>query len=473
MFKKFLFVLFISFTLIAGEKPYVLLISFDGFRWDYLDRGLSPNIEKFYNDGIRAMSLQPCFPSKTFPNHYSIITGMYPENHGIISNYFKDIKRNQVYRLGDSAQVRNSEWYLGEAFWETAERNRIKTASYFWPGSEVHLSYRHPSYFMEYNQQTPYKDRVDGVINWLKLPKEKRPHFITLYFEDTDNTGHDFGPDSKEVNESIVRLDNIVKYLDESLKSINFRDSINIIIVSDHGMTSTPKEKRPHFITLYFEDTDNTGHDFGPDSKEVNESIVRLDNIVKYLGESLTSINFRDSINIIIVSDHGMTSTPKEKIINIERIVPDFGCKFIEPGPVMKIECDINKIEAVYQKLNQNENHYRVFRREDVPDYFHYSKNPFISPIIIVADLGYSLVDNRTMKRSVEKWSLGNHGFDNHASDMHGIFVANGSMFRKNYKTGSVLNIDIYPLLCKIFDIFPRANIDGDLSRIKFILKEE
>ncbi|PJA97569.1 MAG: alkaline phosphatase family protein [Ignavibacteriales bacterium CG_4_9_14_3_um_filter_34_10] len=403
MFKKFLFVLFISFTLIAGEKPYVLLISFDGFRWDYLDRGLSPNIEKFYNDGIRAMSLQPCFPSKTFPNHYSIITGMYPENHGIISNYFKDIKRNQVYRLGDSAQVRNSEWYLGEAFWETAERNRIKTASYFWPGSEVHLSYRHPSYFMEYNQQTPYKDRVDGVINWLKLPKEKRPHFITLYFEDTDNTGHDFGPDSKEVNESIVRLDNIVKYLDESLKSINFRDSINIIIVSDHGMTSTPKEK----------------------------------------------------------------------IINIESIVPDFGCKFIEPGPVMKIECDINKIEAVYQKLNQNENHYRVFRREDVPDYFHYSKNPFISPIIIVADLGYSLVDNRTMKRSVEKWSLGNHGFDNHASDMHGIFVANGSMFRKNYKTGSVLNIDIYPLLCKIFDIFPRANIDGDLSRIKFILKEE
>jgi len=403
MFKKFLFVLFISFTLIAGEKPYVLLISFDGFRWDYLDRGLSPNIEKFYNDGIRAMSLQPCFPSKTFPNHYSIITGMYPENHGIISNYFKDIKRNQVYRLGDSAQVRNSEWYLGEAFWETAERNRIKTASYFWPGSEVHLSYRHPSYFMEYNQQTPYKDRVDGVINWLKLPKEKRPHFITLYFEDTDNTGHDFGPDSKEVNESIVRLDNIVKYLDESLKSINFRDSINIIIVSDHGMTSTPKEK----------------------------------------------------------------------IINIESIVPDFGCKFIEPGPVMKIECDINKIEAVYQKLKQNKNHYRVFRREDVPDYFHYSKNPFISPIIIVADLGYSLVDNRTMKRSVEKWSLGNHGFDNHASDMHGIFVANGSMFRKNYKTGSVLNIDIYPLLCKIFDIFPRANIDGDLSRIKFILKEE
>ena len=401
MFKKFLFVLFISFTLIAGEKPYVLLISFFGYRWDYLDRGLSPNIEKFYNDGIRAMSLQPCFPSKTFPNHYSIITGMYPENHGIISNYFKDIKRNQVYRLGDSAQVRNSEWYLGEAFWETAERNRIKTASYFWPGSEVHLSYRHPSYFMEYNQQTPYKDRVDGVINWLKLPKEKRPHFITLYFEDTDNTGHDFGPDSKEVNESIVRLDNIVKYLDESLKSINFRDSINIIIVSDHGMTSTPKEK----------------------------------------------------------------------IINIESIVPDFGCKFIEPGPVMKIECDINKIEAVYQKLNQND--YRVFRREDVPDYFHYSKNPFISPIIIVADLGYSLVDNRTMKRSVEKWSLGNHGFDNHASDMHGIFVANGSMFRKNYKTGSVLNIDIYPLLCKIFDIFPRANIDGDLSRIKFILKEE
>lgn len=404
MKKKFvLLFLFLSITLYASKKPYVLLISFDGFRWDYLNRGLTPNIEKLYTNGVRALSFQPCFPTKTFPNHYSIITGMYPENHGIISNLFKDIKKNKIYRLGDTAEVRNAEWYLGEAFWETAERNGIKTASYFWPGSEVHLAYRHPTYFMEYNQETPYEKRVDGVIEWLKLPSKERPHFITLYFEDTDNSGHDFGPDSKEVNASITRLDNIMKYLNESLHKINFADSINIILLSDHGMTATPNEK----------------------------------------------------------------------VINVESLITDTDCKFFETGPVMKIECDKAKLEFVYSQLKQKENHFKVYKREEVPDNLHYSKNPFISPIIVIAELGYSLIDNRTAKRKDHKMSAGNHGYDNHEIDMHGIFVASGPVFKNNFITGTIQNIDVYPLLCEIFNIFPRSNIDGELSRINFILKKD
>lgn len=393
---------FIS-TLSASDKPYVLLISFDGFRWDYLNRGLTPNIDKLIQNGSRALSFQPCFPSKTFPNHYSIITGMYPENHGIISNIFNDIKENKLYRLGDSAQVRNAEWYLGEAFWETAERNGIKTASYFWPGSEVHLSYRHPTYFKEYNKQTPYKTRVEGIINWLKLPQNERPHFLTLYFEATDDAGHDFGTSSAEVNKAIHILDSTTAYLIKSLEEINFLDSLNIILLSDHGMTDTPKEK----------------------------------------------------------------------IINIESLIKDQKFKIVETGPVMKIDCKPEQVDIIYNHLKKQEKNFKVYKKENIPDYLHYSHHPFISPIIIIADLGYSLIDNRAQKRGLDDYAAGNHGFDNTEIDMHGIFIAIGKLFKSNFTTGTLRNIDVYPLLCKIFNISPRSNIDGKLENIEFILKED
>ena len=138
---------------------------------------------------------------------------MYPENHGIIFNSFINSITKDKYRLGDSLAVRNSEWYLGEAFWQTAERNGIKTASFFWPGSEVTLDYRRPTYYEKYEHNKPYRERIDGVIDWLELPKEERPHFITLYFHDTDSYGHKYGPNSPEINQSIQRLDTLINYL--------------------------------------------------------------------------------------------------------------------------------------------------------------------------------------------------------------------------------------------------------------------
>lgn len=169
--KKLILFLFISISLLAQSKPYVLLVSFDGFRWDYMNRGITPNLEKIKKEGVWALSLQPTFPSKTFPNHQSIITGMYPENHGIIANSFEDKYKNEVYRMNDSNSVNNAKWYWGEAFWETAERQGIKTASYFWPGSEVKLSYRKPTYVEAYEHTRPYDTRIEGVIKWLQLPQ--------------------------------------------------------------------------------------------------------------------------------------------------------------------------------------------------------------------------------------------------------------------------------------------------------------
>lgn len=172
-----LFILLLSIlTAYPQSQPYVILVSFDGFRWDYLNRGITPNLERIKNGGVSAISLRPVFPSKTFPNHLSIITGMYAENHGIISNSFPNFEKDYWYKMSDTSAVRDSKWYLGEAFWETAERQGIKTASYFWPGSELSLEHRHPSYREFYEHERPYAQRVEGVINWLKLPYEERPH---------------------------------------------------------------------------------------------------------------------------------------------------------------------------------------------------------------------------------------------------------------------------------------------------------
>ena len=400
--KLFLIIFFFcALNFSAQTKPYVLLVSFDGFRWDYVNRGITPNLTKVITEGASAISFKPSFPSKTFPNHQSIITGMYPAHHGIYANYFFDPYNNETYRLGDSVAVTNARWYLGEAFWETAERQGITTASFFWPGSEVTLDYRRPTYFEKYDHKLPYENRIDGVINWLKLPQEKRPHFITLYFHETDEMGHHYGPNSNECNDAI-------KLLDE---------------------------------------------------------------IAGKLLQKLDEIKMKDSVNVIFVSDHGMTEVSKERVVNVEKILEGYNCKFRDESVLMTIDPPKDKVKTVYEILKKNENHYKVYLREEVPQYFHFNDNPLIPAIVVIPDLGWNVLSNRGAGRMSEDYFNGNHGYDNQQMDMHGIFLATGPSFKQGYKTGTLWNIDVYPLLCKIFGIIPRSNIDGNLERIEFILK--
>jgi ectonucleotide pyrophosphatase/phosphodiesterase family member 5 len=350
-------------------------------------------------DGVSALSLRPSFPSVTFPNHISIITGMYPAHHGIILNNFRDPWHNTTYKMMDTAVTRDGKWYQGEAFWETAERQGITSASYFWPGSELLLNYRRPTYYEKYEHTRPYETRVEGIINWLKLPQGKRPHFITAYFHETDSQGHDFGPNSPQVN----------------------------------------------------------------------EAITRLDGIVGSLFKKLDEIKMKDSIDVIILSDHGMTDISTERIVNTEKIINDPSCKISGEGPSQFVEAPKARLNEVYSILKKNENHYKVYLRDEVPVYYHYSDNPFIGSIVVIADLGWTLVTNRMSDHIAN--TKGNHGFDNNQTDMQGIFVATGPDFKKGYHTGTLWNVDVYPLLCKIFGVYPRTNIDGKLERIEFLLK--
>jgi len=326
---------------------------------------------------------------------------MYPENHGIIHNDFADPFKNTGYEISDTVSVRDAKWYQGEAFWETAERQGIKTASFFWPGSEVSLSYRHPTYYKNYDHNLDYGKRIDGIIDWLQLPYNERPHFLTMYFHETDSKGHRFGTTGPEINSAIHLLDSLVGHLYKRLNEINMSDSVDIILLSDHGMTNLDKEKK---------------------------------------------------INI-------------EKFLSVK-------CKIYGFGPIMMIEPPAKHKEEVYESLKKVENHFRVFRKNEVPEYLHFSKNPLISSIVVIADLGWVLYDNSS-ERKIGKYSFGgDHGFDNNEIDMHGIFYAIGPHFKKNFLSSTLQNIDVYPLLSKIFNIQPRNNIDGKLERIEFILNK-
>ena len=222
-------------TVKSQKSPYVILISVDGLRHDYIKKYNPPTLSKIKENGLAAESLIPIFPSKTFPNHYSIVTGMYAENHGLISNSFYDPNLKKTYSLGNREAVENGVWYDGEPIWITAKKNNMVSASYFWVGSEANIKGMHPDYYLKYDHKIPGETRVDKVIEWLELPADERPHFITLYFSEVDSAGHDFGPNSKEVKTALFNVDDYINRLSTKIKKFDF--PINIIIVSDQGMT--------------------------------------------------------------------------------------------------------------------------------------------------------------------------------------------------------------------------------------------
>lgn len=217
------------------EQRIVLLISIDAFRPDYLDRGITPNLSRLAAEGVRAAWMNPSYPSLTFPNHYTLVTGLRPDHHGIVHNTMRDAALGG-FKLSDRDAVGDGRWWGGEPVWVGAEKAGIRTATMFWPGSEAAIDGVRPTHWNKFDYDVSYEARVDRVLAWLDAPPAQRPRLITLYFEKVDKTGHDFGPDSAQVRNAIAEADAAIGRLLQGLEARGLSDSTDLIVVSDHGM---------------------------------------------------------------------------------------------------------------------------------------------------------------------------------------------------------------------------------------------
>lgn len=248
--KRVLFCLFFLLIDISSfaqkEVPYVIMVSFDGFRYDYVQNFNPPHFKQFIAKGSQAEAMIPSFPSKTFPNHYTLVTGLNPGNHGLVDNSFYDPTRKEFYGMRDKAKVTDPYYYGGVPLWELAKRNGIKSASYFWVGSEMSDDSRRPDYYFPFDDKVDPQKRVDQVIEWLKLPETDRPHLITLYFSFPDHEGHMFGPNSEETKQAVLRADTLLGNLMKGVTETTL--PVNVILVSDHGMHELTAEESTYIF---------------------------------------------------------------------------------------------------------------------------------------------------------------------------------------------------------------------------------
>jgi predicted AlkP superfamily pyrophosphatase or phosphodiesterase len=319
---------------IADLQPTVILISFDGFRYDYADKVPTPNIHRLIRRGVRAEYMRPAFPTKTFPNHYTLVTGLYPAHHGIVANNMYDPEMNASFTMHgeESAAVLDPRWWGGEPVWVTAERQGLIAASMFWPGSEA----RPPTYTRKYDHDLPFEKRIEQVLAWLDLPRARRPRLITAYFAGSDDAGHHHGPDSPGVEAEIRHLDAVLGMLLDGLQQRGIGDRVNIILTADHGMQATSPATQI-FLEDILDMDDVHVVDWSPvlmirSRSGKDESLyqalsrARIPASVYRKPELPARYHFRDSPRIppvIAVADAGWGFTTRERLRN--RKSPELG----------------------------------------------------------------------------------------------------------------------------------------------------
>ena len=227
----------------AASRPYVVLVSFDGFRPDYLERFHTPAFERLAARGLRAAGLISVFPSLTFPGHYSIATGLHPEAHGIVANRFYDPVRDDEFNFREREDTQDGAWWGGEPIWVTAETQGMVAAAFFFPGTEADIGGLRPSHWRPYDGSVPNAARVEQVLDWLALPEDARPHLITLYFSLVDSAGHDLGPASADMRGSVEASDGLLGRLLDGIAGLPHAARIALVVVSDHGMASPDRER--------------------------------------------------------------------------------------------------------------------------------------------------------------------------------------------------------------------------------------
>jgi predicted AlkP superfamily pyrophosphatase or phosphodiesterase len=398
-----------------SARHAVILVSIDGFRPDYMNRGITPALSELAHEGVSAAAMRPSFPSVTFPNHYTLVTGLRPDHNGMVNNYMEDPQiGTKPFTLSDKDVASDPRWWNGgEPLWVTAENSHVRTATMFWPGSEVEIRGRRPSDWAPYDKKVTYDQRVDKVIEWLGRRDETRPGFVTLYFEDVDSQGHAHGPDSAEVNTAIGNADAAIARLLAGLRRLGAEEETDLVIVSDHGMASLSPERTIDFDPYLSSPSDHVAWQSG--------AFVALD----------PAGGARQARKLLAHHDH-------------------FTCWRKGAMP------------ARFQ-FGANARIPAVFCLADVGWVFFSSAREAAK------------ANDPAKKGGGEAYrpgTGGTHGYDPDAPEMAAFFVAHGPSFASGVTVPAFDNVDVYPMLARLLRVAPQPN-DGNAATLNPILREQ
>jgi predicted AlkP superfamily pyrophosphatase or phosphodiesterase len=375
------------------REPVTILVSLDGFRPDYLDRGITPNLSRLAAGGVRA-AMRPSFPSKTFPNHWTLVTGLRPDRHGIVANKIEAEGRSDVFTMAS-----DDPWWWNAAvpIWVDAEKAGVRTATMFWPGSNVAIGgvragewpYKiaggtRPQDFMHYYEEIGTTQRVNTLIDWLRRPAATRPRFLTTYFEAVDTVGHERGPDHPETNKAIAEVDAAVGAIVAGLAELN------------------------------------------------------------------------QPANLLIVADHGMAAVSRDRAVALDTLLTAGDYRVVEAGPYAGIAATPGREAAVEAALLKPHPHMSCWRKAEIPARLHYGRNPRVPPYICLAETGWQIVD-----KSGTAYDGGAHGYDGAAPEMAALFLAHGPAFARGRTLPSFDNPDVHALLRRLLGLPPAAATDG------------
>jgi predicted AlkP superfamily pyrophosphatase or phosphodiesterase len=337
--------------------------------------------------------MRPAFPSVTVPNHYTLVTGWYPEDHHIIANTVYDSATHHTLTMSSAAGASWWSW-RGEPIWVTADKHSLKTATMFWPASEALIDGYRPTYWRAYHQQMPDTERVAQVLTWLDLPPQERPTFLTLYFDAVDHAGHIGGPWSPGTRAAVIHIDSMIALLVRGLEMRHLAHRVNLVIVSDHGMTGVSHQRT------------------------------------------------------IVVTD----------VIDTSKVVTT------EQGPYMWLQAKDGK-QAVLLAALQRLPHTRAYFRTDSPTPLHVRHHPGHFATLALADDGWSILKSRPSSSTPtgNDEEGGQHGYDPAYPSMWALFIAHGPDFTAGTRLAVFDNVNVYPLLAHLLHVPPAPNA-GNLS---------
>ncbi|CAO3633701.1 unnamed protein product [Cunninghamella blakesleeana] len=395
-------------------NPTVIFISLDGVVNHDLDLSLTPYLTELADTGTRAHWMTPSFPPITFPNHWSLVTGLYPEAHGIVGNYFYDPILKDDFNYKDPSHSWDEKWWGGEPIWITAVRQGKNSGVIMWPGCSTEFKGKRPTYSVPFSDAMTFGEKTDIALEWIDLPIEDRPQFIGLYVPQIDQAGHKFGPYANETLTQLQIADHHIGRLLHALDDRNLTDIVHVIVVSDHGMSATDQ-------------------------------------------------------NRLIFVDDALTQDELNLIWKIE-MYPSLGIKPVTNGTVSEEKA----VNILYKAFKRLQKHYggkkapfKVYKRDDLPERLHFTHNPRIAPLVILPDAGWNFVQKNEFTPGPGKVynPRGVHGYDNLHPESRAIFVGRGPTWNDGTVLKPFVNVELYQVLSKILEIKPSAN-NGTLNGV-------